>query len=108
MKSDLPVEVRRGGLKIWHLTILVAFVAIAIIDIQDHRMTDPFLIGLAAGGFALYAVMAWLGWKFARRFEEKLGRVALLGLYLAAMAGFFLVATVTFLVIEHAYHGGSL
>jgi hypothetical protein len=100
------VEVRKGGFKVWHLTLLVAFVAVAIVDIQDHRMTDPVLIGLAASGFAAYAVLAWLGWRFARKFEARLGRVPLLGLYFASMAGLFLIATVVFVLIEHVYRGG--
>ncbi len=111
MNTEMPVEspespVRSGGLKVWHLTLLVAFVAVAIVDIQDHRMTDPILIGLAAAGFATYAVLAWLGWRLARRFDKKLGRVALLGLYFTAMAGLFVVATVAYLLIEHIYRGG--
>jgi hypothetical protein len=92
--------------KLWHLVLLVAFVAVAIADIQDHRLTNPVLIGLAGAGFALYAVLAWLGWVFARRFEGKVGQVALIGLYLASMAGLFLCATVAYLVIEHLYLGG--
>ncbi len=53
-------------LKIWHLGLLVAFVALAIVDIQNHRRTEPVLIGLAAFGFAAYAVLAWLGWSVAQ------------------------------------------
>ncbi len=107
--SPNPTEkTSRGGFKIWHLTLLVAFVAIAIVDIQDHRMTDPVLIGLAAGGFAAYAVLAWLGWRLAQRWESRLGRVVLLGLYFATMAGLFLVATIAFLLIEHVYRGGRI
>jgi hypothetical protein len=101
------IETRRGGgFKVWHLTLLVAFVALAISDIQDHRVTDPFLITLAAGGFAAYAILAWLGWIIARKFESKVGRVMLLGLYFASMAGLFFVATVAYLLIEHVYRGG--
>jgi hypothetical protein len=92
--------------KLWHLVLLVGFVAVAIADIQDHRRTEPVLIALAGAGFAAYAVLAWLGWVFARRFEGRVGRVALVGLYLSAMAGLFLVATVAYLLIEHLYLGG--
>ena len=95
-----------GGLKVWHLVLLVAFTAVAIVDIQDHRLTNPVLIGLAGAGFAAYAVLAWLGWRFARRFETRVGRVVLLGLYLTAMAWLFLIATIIYLLIEHVYLGG--
>jgi hypothetical protein len=94
--------------KLWHLVLLVGFVAVAIADIQDHRRTEPFLIALAGAGFALYAMLAWLGWVFAARFEGRVGKVTLVGLYLAAMAGLFLFATVAYLMIEHVYLGGRL
>jgi hypothetical protein len=95
-----------GGLKVWHMVLLVAFAALAIHDIQDHRMTEPVLIALAGAGFAAYAILAWLGWKSARKYEARLGRVVLLGLYFTAMAGLFLLATVAYLLIEHVYLGG--
>ena len=111
----MPAEDEAKGLapafarvKLWHLVLLVAFVAVAIADIQDHRRFEPTLLALAGGGFAAYAVLAWLGWNFARRFEGRVGRVTLIGLYLASMAGLFLVATVAYLVIEHFYLGGRL
>jgi pimeloyl-ACP methyl ester carboxylesterase len=96
----------RGGFKLWHLVLLVAFAALGIADIQDHRVREPVLIGLAAGGFAAYAILAWLAWCFALRFEGRLRRVTLVGIYLASMAGLFLVATVAYLVIEFLYLGG--
>ncbi len=94
--------------KLWHLVLLVAFVAVAIADIKDNRRFEPSLIGLAGGGFACShaEVLAWLGWVFARRFEGKIGKVTLIGLYLASMAGLFLFATVAYLLIEHLYLGG--
>jgi hypothetical protein len=95
-----------GGLKVWHLVLLVAFTAVAIVDIQDNRRFEPVLIGLAGGGFALYAILAWLGWYYARRFEARLGRVVLIGLYLTSMTGLFLFATIAYLLIEHVYLGG--
>jgi hypothetical protein len=97
---------RVGRFKLWHLVLLVGFVAVAIADIQDHRRTEPVLIGLAGAGFAAYAVLAWLGWGFARKFEGRVGRVALVGVYLGSMAGLFLFATVAYLLIEHVYLGG--
>ena len=95
-----------GGLKVWHMVLLVAFAAFAIRDIQDHRRTEPVLVGLAGAGFAAYAVLAWLGWNLARKYEARLGMVVLLGLYLTAMAGLFLLATIAYLLIEHVYLGG--
>jgi len=92
--------------KLWHLVLLVGFVAVAIADIQDHRRTEPALIALAGAGFALYAALAWLGWTFAQRFAIRIGRVALIGLYLGSMAALFLMATVVYLMIEHVYLGG--
>ena len=81
------------------------FVAVAIVNIQDQRRSEPALLALAAGGFLLYGLMGWVGWRVAQRFESRLGATVLLILYLAVMAGFFLVATVIYLVIEQAYIG---
>jgi hypothetical protein len=47
--------------QVWHLALLVAFVAIAITDIRNHRRTEPFLIALAGIGFAAYWALGWLG-----------------------------------------------
>jgi hypothetical protein len=93
--------------RIWHLSLLVLFVAIAIADIQDQRVHEPFLIALAAGGFALYALIGWLGWWTARRrFESRLGPMWLFVIYAIAMGVLFLVATAIYLVIEHVYRNG--
>jgi hypothetical protein len=81
----------------------VLFVAIAIVNIQDQRVHDPILVGVAIAGFALYALIGWGAWRYARRFEPRLGPVWLLCLYLAGMAGVFLIATVFYLLIEHSY-----
>src|SRR4051812_31394461 len=94
--------------RIWHLALLVLFVAIAIADIQDHRVREPALIAMAAGGFVLYAIIGWIGWWAARRrFEARLGPVLLFVLYAIAMAALFLLATVIYLVIEYQYRGGQ-
>ena len=93
--------------RIWHLALLVLFVAIAIVQIQDQRVHEPTLIALAAGGFVLYAIIGWIGWWIARRrLESRLGPMLLFILYATAMAALFLVATVIYLVIEHTYRGG--
>ncbi len=93
-------------LRIWHLALLVLYVAVAIVDIRDQHLRDPVLIALASVGFAGYGVLAWLAWQLVRRFEARLGRQPLLILYLIGMAALFLVATVVYLVIEQAYHVG--
>ena len=93
--------------RIWHLALLVLFVAIAIVQIQDQRVHEPTLVALAAGGFVLYAIIGGIGWWLARRrLESRLGPMLLIILYAVAMGALFLVATVLYLVIEHAYRNG--
>src|SRR5262245_35529476 len=88
--------------RIWHLLLLVLFVAIATADIQAQRMHEPFLIALAAGGFLLYGVIGWLGWWIARRrLGSRLGPLWLFAIYATAMGALFLVATAIYLAIEH-------
>ena len=96
----------RGPLRVWHLVLLVAFVAIAIANIQDQRIREPKLIAIAAGGFVLYGVLGWLGWRVAQRVEPRVGARAALILYLVAMAALFLAATAVYLVVEYAYRNG--
>src|SRR3954453_10513048 len=79
--------------RIWHLSLLVFYVAIALVNIRDQRMSEPPLIALASAGLAVYGMLAWLGWLLAHRFEDRLGRMPLLILYLIGMAGLFLFAT---------------
>jgi hypothetical protein len=94
--------------RIWHLSLLVLFVAIAIADIQDQRMHEPFLIALAAGGFVLYGLIGWLGWSAARRrFASRVGPLWLFVIYAIAMGALFLLATVIYLVLEHVYRVGG-
>jgi hypothetical protein len=92
--------------RVWHLALLVLFVAVAIVNIQDQGRTELPLVILAATGFVVYGILGWLGWRAARRLEARLGPTLLLVLYLAAMAGFFLVATAVYLVAEHVYLTG--
>src|SRR5262245_49041831 len=105
-----PSRPRRAApwaqLRIWHLALLVLFVAIAIVDIQDQRMHEPILIALAAVGFVVYGLIGWIGWWGARRFEARLGPMLLFILYAFAMGALFLVATVIYLVIAHVYRSG--
>ncbi|MFI5454476.1 MAG: hypothetical protein ACHRXM_03410 [Isosphaerales bacterium] len=95
-------------LRIWHLALLVLFVAIAIADIQDQRIREPVLIALAAGGLVLYGLIGWIGWWVVRRFEARLGPILLFTLYSVAMGVLFLVATVIYLITAHVYRGGRL
>jgi hypothetical protein len=93
-------------LRVWHLALLVLFVAIAIADIQDHHREERTLIGLAAVGYGLYGLIGWLAWRLVQRFESRIGKTRLLILYMIAMAAFFLLATVIYLIIENAYLAG--
>jgi hypothetical protein len=95
-------------LRIWHLALLVLYVAIAIVDIQNHRRSEPVLIALAAAGFLAYGLICWLGWFFLRRFVSRLGLMAVVIVYAGTMAAVFLCATVLFLVLEYAYLAGRL
>jgi hypothetical protein len=95
-----------GQLRVWHLALLVLFVAVAIVNIQDQRPPRRGLIALAAAGFVLYWLLGWAGWRFARRFEARLGPTLLLVLYLVALAGLFLVASVVYIVAEVFYTTG--
>ena len=101
------IEIRRihqsaplGQLRVWHLALLVLFVAIAIANIQDQRPPTRGLVALAASGFVLYGFLGWAGWRLARCFEDRLGPTLLLVLYLAAMAMLFLVATLVYVAVE--------
>jgi len=95
-------------LRIWHLALFVLYVAIAIVDIKDHRRSEPALIGLAAGGFAAFGLLCWLGWHGMRRFEHRLGFLVVVIVYAVAMAAIFLVATIAYLALEYAYLTGCL
>ena len=95
-------------MKLWHLGLLVAFVAIAIADIQDHGRREPALIALAAAGYAGYVLICWLSWHGFRRFESRLGSVLVIAVYAVAMGGLFLAATVAYLLVEFFYLGGKL
>jgi hypothetical protein len=89
-----------GQLRVWHLALLVLFVAVAIANIQDQRPPTQGLVALAASGFVLYGFLGWAGWQLAHHFEDRLGPTFLLVLYLAAMAMLFLVATLVYVAVE--------
>ena len=95
-------------IQLWQLALLVAFVAIAIVDIQDHGRHEPVLIALAAVGYAIFGLVCWLGWHVMRPFQRRLGAVGAAAVYVVAMGGLFLAAVVSYLVIEYVYLGGSL
>ena len=65
----------RFQLRVWHLAILVLYVAIATVDIRDQTRREPFLMALATAGFAGYALLGWLGWGRFRRLETRLGAI---------------------------------
>lgn len=104
MASDASGSTR-PRLKLWHLAVLVAFVAIAIAQIQAQRRTEPALIALAAIGFVGYAVIGVGAWVASRDLEHKHGRLVALVLFLSFMAGLFFVSTLIYLVIEQRYLG---
>ncbi len=95
-------------LRIWHLSLLVLYVAIAIVDIKDQRRSEPILIELAAAGFAAYGLVCWVGWHVMRRLEHRFGRLVVVIVYSVSMAAIFLVATITYLALEYAYLTGCL
>jgi hypothetical protein len=94
--------------KIWQLALLVVLVAVAIVDVQDHGRREPALVVLAAVGYAAYFLFVWLSWLCVRRYEARLGRTLLVGLYMTAMAVLFLIATVAYLVLEYRYVVGRV
>jgi hypothetical protein len=114
MTHDLSSEaVRRPApplvqFRIWHLWLLALFVAMAIVNIRDQGRSEPALVVLAAAGFALYGLLAWGVWCIARGLRPRLGTIPVLALYLVAMAGLFLVATVVYLLLEYDHLVGGL
>ena len=97
---------RLPTLNIWHLSALVLFTAVAIRNIQDQRMTEPVLIGLAALGFLGYGVLGSIGWSATRGVERSAGRTARLAVYFVAMGLLFLLATWIYLVLEYQFRNG--
>jgi hypothetical protein len=74
--------------RVWQFGLLVAFTAVAIVDVKGY-CREPRLIALASAGYAAYALLCWLLWHGLRRFERRLGPVA-------------------YLLIEYVYRGGKL
>lgn len=93
--------------RVWQFGLLVAFTAIAIVDVKGY-CHEPRLIALASAGYAGYALLCWLLWHGLRRFERRLGPVMLVSAYVALMGAVFLAATVAYLLIEYVYRGGRL
>jgi hypothetical protein len=99
-----PIATRRSDrFRVWHLSLLVLFVAIAIVQIQDQRIVEPVLVGTASAGFFAYAVVGWLA---ARRLLSWSGSILGLVLYLGAMSAVFLIATLAYVTIENYYRMG--
>lgn len=103
MTETKPPAPPTAGLRVWHLALLIAFVAIAIRNIQDQRRSEPALIALAVLGFVLYGVIGWLAWGFSLRCAGRIGPTPRLILYLVGMASIFLLATMIYLLAEHIY-----
>jgi hypothetical protein len=93
--------------RVWQFGLLVAFTAIAIVDIQGN-CREPRLIALASAGYAGYALLCWLLWHAIHRFERRLGSVVVVAICAVAMGGLFLAATVVYLLMEYFYLGGKL
>ena len=93
--------------RVWQFGLLVAFTAIAIVDIQGY-CREPRLIPLASIGYAGYALLCWFLWHAIHRFESRLGPVLVVAVYAFVMGSLFLAATVAYLLIEYVYLGGRL
>ena len=106
LEASAPRSFRLPTLNVWHLSLLVAFTAIAIRNIQDQRMQEPALIALAAFGFVGYGVLGWFGWIATKGLESKLGRTTRLAVYLVGMSLLFLLATWIYLVLEFRFRNG--
>jgi hypothetical protein len=94
--------------RIWHLALMVAFVAIAIVDIQSQRRSEPALIALAAAGFAAYGLMVWLGWNLIRSRESGRRSLPAVIIYVISMGAIYLAAVFLYLMVEAAYLDGRL
>jgi hypothetical protein len=92
--------------RIWHLALLVVYVAIAIVDIQALRRNEPALIALASMGYALYGLIIWLGWHCVRHLEPRLGRMLAVILFVVAMGVLYLAAAIIYLAAEYVFLGG--
>jgi hypothetical protein len=92
--------------RIWNLALLVVYVAIAIVDIQDQRRHEPALIALAAAGFAAYGLIVWLGWHYIQHWKARPGWMLAVIVYVVAMGAIYLVATILYLMAENAYLDG--
>ena len=108
--SALPAPSRRRispllQFRVWHFGLLVAFTAIAIVDIQGYCQKETALIALAAGGYAAYALLCWLIWHAMHRFERRLGSVVLVAAYAVSMGALFLASTIAYLLMEYFYLG---
>ena len=93
-------------IQLWQLAILVVYVAVAIVDIQDHGRREPVLVALASLGYAAFGLVCWLGWHAMRRVHRRLGTIVAATVYVISMGGLFFAAVVAYLVIEYVYLGG--
>ncbi|MFO0952782.1 MAG: hypothetical protein U0835_16860 [Isosphaeraceae bacterium] len=114
MNAALP-SVGRGWdlasftrVKLWHVAVLVAFVAVAITEVQQQRVREPGLVALAAVGFVGYAALGVVGWKLSRRLVPRIGPAAVLAVYVFGMSALYLVATAVYVTLETLYRTGRL
>ncbi len=88
--------------RIWNVALLVVYVAIAIVDIQDQRRNETALIILASAGYAAYGLIVWTAWHCIRRLEARLGLMLAVMVYLVSMGVLYFVATILYLMAEDA------
>jgi hypothetical protein len=110
LPEALPVDPRRRSssllrFQIRHLAVLVLLVAVAITDIRSHRPQASALVMIAAAGYAGFVMLCWLIWHVVQRYERQLGRLLATLVYAVTMSVIFMVATLTYLLIESWYLG---
>lgn len=95
-------------LRLWHLALLVLFVAVATVDIRSLRRSELALVVAAAVGYAGFGLLCWAGWHWIGRLRSRLSPVLVFGLYAFTMAGIYWGAVTVYLGLESAYLSGRL
>src|SRR5262245_22021657 len=106
MVHNLPCESaasRFASFRVWHMLVLVVYVAVAIVDLREARTTDPMQIGSLSAGYAGYAALGWAGWVHSRPSRRRADPLPGLVAYLVAMAILFLVAAIVHSMILNVY-----
>src|SRR5262245_45152009 len=99
---------RLGGFRVWHLSLLVLFVSVAIVNIQEQRVAEPELVALASAGFVAYGVLGCLGWVYLVRARERSNFLRRFIEYAVAMSFLFIGSTAGYVAIENFYRMGHL